>query len=731
MEFYWLIKIFLIGLAIFSWINYSSKRHTNNRNLKDVIKDRISIRKLTENEFELLEPYLNNKWLVFPYKYQSSLIDLEVSKIEGNCVRYSLYTNTEETSFYYEIDGIELFFPYNMYLHISDFNVAEVVFTEKYAFVVKINDYDLKTAAESQGGIICSELDEPWMYEQSFDSKMPEDEQTSNDTVVSVKPNPDKKIDFVKLLEREETPLELRNRNKKGNGLLSAIFLTLMTVFFLIYWYSNNSTILILVIFSTILSVIFYWYQPRSKYDLNNVICIKGLIKNKNVSKKEVIIGEDYILNIPHHWLPFLPDKSSLPANMDISVSDRKLIRYENTLSINQEIEQFGAPKFAKHNLILLITGTILSAVVYFQTSLVDNAMLAYQFFNDNITARNLQDESTLKNSPIQKGDLVNIKISGASCDVNEKKNENRCHTLFINNQPIDIETNYIVSIAEPIKNLFKDNFINTRVDQDVIAAQQYQDRLIELYKSFDRITSQYQRYIKESFTKLIDIGKIVITVDKVCKVSEIDCLSVKKELTALFDIQFSDDLSDWEKFVNESEINPNHDEIVSVRNVSKLDNSISRLKADVIARLKSTVSDYQHDKSSFRVDLSENSYLEMGKLEHINNDKSGPVSLLTVEHYYDVLFAKAGNIDIVGRVSDIYYRDDNSISGLKIKANSHYSTNLDELFSFVSPIFVSLAVFMITALVSILNSVVICYKLLANHRRKNKILAIYKNRII
>jgi hypothetical protein len=66
----------------------------------DVINDRISIRKLTENEFELLEPYLNNKWLVFPYKYRSSLIDLEVSKIVGNCVRHSLYTNTEETSFF-------------------------------------------------------------------------------------------------------------------------------------------------------------------------------------------------------------------------------------------------------------------------------------------------------------------------------------------------------------------------------------------------------------------------------------------------------------------------------------------------------------------------------------------------------------------------------------------------------------------------------------------------------
>ncbi|OCG15340.1 hypothetical protein [Gilliamella sp. WF3-4] len=99
------------------------------------------------------------------------------------------------------------------------------------------------------------------------------------------------------------------------------------------------------------------------------------------------------------------------------------------------------------------------------------------------------------------------------------------------------------------------------------------------------------------------------MTVSKVCKASEIDYFSAKKELTALFDIQVSNDLSDWEKVVNESEINPNYDEIIFVKIVSKLESLISRLKADSSARLKNSVPHYQHGKSSFRIDLPKNSY--------------------------------------------------------------------------------------------------------------------------
>ncbi|MWP46715.1 IgaA/UmoB family intracellular growth attenuator [Gilliamella sp. Pas-s27] len=723
MEFYWLIKLFLIGLALFSWINYRSERNQNKQNLNDIINERTSIRKLTEDEFQLLKPYLDNKWLVFPYKYQSSLIDLDVSALAGNCVRHSLYTNSEETSFYYEIGGIELFFPYNMYHHISDFNEVEVVFTERYAFVVKVNGYDIKTAAESQNGGIYSELDEPWLHEQSFDLETLEDKQLSSDNAAKIKSETDNKISYVELLEREETPLESKNRNPKTNGILSAFFLVSMTVSFLMYWYLNNSAILFLVIFSFILFILFYWYQPKSKYDLHKVKCIKGLIISKQTDTKKVTVDKNYILNVPPYWLPFLPDKSSIPASMDVTVDDKNLIRYENTLSINHEIEQFGPQKFVKRNLILFITGVILSVVVYFQTSIVDNALLAYRAFNGSITSWNLEDESSLKNSLIKKGDLVNIKMSGVSCDVNEKSNKEGCHTLFINNQPI--ENNRVASMADLMKSLFDNNFINTYIDRDVMRVQQYQDRINELYKQYDRRASIYN--IKNIYTKLKSIGKIVTTLDKACNVFELDCQNVKKELSIFYDS------SNWQGMVKSAEERPNYDEVVDNKFVSRLDSSISTLKKDILVKVKDTVSNYQHQKPSLKIDLSNYSYKDISTLENVNNDNLTQDSLLELKlnHYYDVLLAKAGTINIVGLVNDIYYQDDNTISGLNVDANYCYRMNLNDLFSLTSPVLISLVIFIVTCLTSFFNGIKLCYKLITNRRRQTEIIKFYKNRMI
>lgn len=725
MEFYWLFKVFLIGLALFSWISYRSERHQNKQNLNDIVNERISIRKLTEDEFQLLKPYLDNKWLVFPYKYQSSLIDLEVSELVGNCVRHSLYTNSEETSFYYEIGGIELFFPYNMYHHISDFNEVEVVFTQRYAFVVKINGYDIKTAAESQNGGIYSELDEPWLQEQSFDLETLEDEESSSGKATKIKSETDNKNNYVELLEREETPLESKNKNKKTNGILSAFFLISMTVSFLMYWHLTNSAILVLVIFSFILFILFYWYQPKSKYDLHKVKCIKGLITSKQTNTKKVTVGKNYILNVPHYWLPFLPDKSSIPANMEVTVDDKNLICYQNMLSINNEIERFGPPKFVKCNLILFITGIVLSIVVYFQASIIDNALLAYRTVNESITSWNLEDESTLKNSSIKKGDLVNIKMSGVSCDVNEKSNEKGCHTLFINNQPI--ENNHVASMADQMKSLFDNNFIDTRIDRDVMRVQQYQDRLNEMYKQYDRRASVYSMNIRSLYTKLKNIGKIVTTLDKACNVFELDCHNVRKELSIFYNS------SNWQEIVKNAEQYPNYDEVVDSKFISRLDSLISTLKKDILVKIKDTVSNYQHQKSSLKVDLSNYSYKDISSLENVNNGNLTQDSLLELKlnHYYDVLLAKAGIINVVGLVKDIYYQDDDTISGLKVDANYCYSMNLNDLFSLTSPVLISLVIFSVTSLISFFNGIIMCYKLIANRRRQTEIIKFYKNRII
>ena len=149
MEWFTLVKIGLLIFGLTSWILFKGERSIKKDNLDDYLSLREPIRDLTDEELALLQPFLTSKWAVYPYKFQSSLVDNKVSQLQGICSRHSLNYNTEEINYYYEIGDIEIFFPYNMDKHIDQFNTIDVVFTKQYAIVVNINGNDLKTAQEN------------------------------------------------------------------------------------------------------------------------------------------------------------------------------------------------------------------------------------------------------------------------------------------------------------------------------------------------------------------------------------------------------------------------------------------------------------------------------------------------------------------------------------------------------------------------------------------------------
>ena len=149
MDLYLVFKIGILIFGLISWFLYKSDRSINKNVLNDHIRQRELIRDLTVEELELLQPFLTSKLAVYPYNFQSSLIDNKVSYLLGTCTRKSLYSNTDEIAYYYDVDNIELFFPYNMDLHIDESNIFEVVFTKHYGIVIKVNDYDIKAAFEN------------------------------------------------------------------------------------------------------------------------------------------------------------------------------------------------------------------------------------------------------------------------------------------------------------------------------------------------------------------------------------------------------------------------------------------------------------------------------------------------------------------------------------------------------------------------------------------------------
>ena len=127
----------------------------------DVVIRENAIRQLTEEEVILLKPYLDNEDFISPpYKWQSSLISLDVMRIKSYIEKD--YPSESHYDYYYKMGSLRLFFPYYMESRIKGFhnilcdddiriktnyiNTAEVVLTRSYAIVVKINNYDLLEA---------------------------------------------------------------------------------------------------------------------------------------------------------------------------------------------------------------------------------------------------------------------------------------------------------------------------------------------------------------------------------------------------------------------------------------------------------------------------------------------------------------------------------------------------------------------------------------------------------
>lgn len=720
MDGYTLAKLVFLAITIYSLISYKFRRIDNKQNLTQYLDNRERIRKITSEEQKLLQPYLDDKWSVFPYKHQSSLVDFYVSKLAGTVSHHSLYTNADETSYYFSINEVEVFFPYHMHRYMSDFNIVEVVCTKQYAIVIKINGHDLQTAADifdpniEYDELFPVDLDKS-SYNENSDTKLNSD---NNIADLQSKNNPIN--DYELLQEREETPLELANRKIENNDNLTVFCFVCSVMLFAYSWYSANPAILILVIFCFLLFIFFKFYIPKSRYNSNKVTRIRGIISDKDPHKKEITVGQHLILKVPHYWLPLLPEQSSTQTEMDITEEGNNLIQYSHSLSINREIELFGPPKFIKYNVILLIIGIIFTAIIYFQTKVSDNTLLVYRFFENTIATWHFEDDKTLKTSPIQKGDLVNIHMANISCDVTEKMDIDKCKTLFIANQPIDFVSKD-EPLANSIKELFSVGFIKDD-DRNMTDYLLYQNRLYQR----DPATSYAYTY---GYTKLFDINKIITTIDRICTIDNIKCDPVQEEMLYILSFQ----ILNWDDLVESAKKNPNHldSALVEKTDVSRLNTQVEELKKQVIELLKAKITNYQQNKSSLKIDLSYSAQKGLDQAYFIDSAKADKDPSVLSDYYSNILFAKNQPITIFGLVTNITYNDDNTISGLDVTVNPYYQMDVNKLFSLTSPILISLLIFISTALVTLINGIVLCWKSIYNKRRKEKILNLYQNQII
>lgn len=176
-----------------------------------------------------------------------------------------------------------------------------------------------------------------------------------------------------------------------------------------------------------------------------------------------------------------------------------------------------------------------------------------------NITVNNLKIcklkiFTTLKKSVIKPGDIVNINIKNTSCNVNDLNEEYQFHNFFINNELMPLKENNVMAIEGSLKHIFDTKFVNDVVDKEMLRFQNVQSLYVDMLNR----SSNDGRYVKNSFSKIADIGQMVIDIDKVCKILPVkECDNVKYNLTHLFDASRSKANIIWDDLLTESTKNP------------------------------------------------------------------------------------------------------------------------------------------------------------------------------
>ena len=759
MDLYLVFKIGILIFGLISWFLYKSDRSINKNVLNDHIRQRERIRDLTDEELELLQPFLTSKLAVYPYNFQSSLIDNKVSYLLGTCTRKSLYSNTEEIAYYYDVDNIEIFFPYNMDMYIDESNIFEVVFTKHYGIVIKVNDYDIKTAFENYDPneeYLLRDVKQTKSKEKIFDNEFFEEHNTthrqdginSSDVESLSIYNDSKNLDnnqayleaskyYYKLLyQREETQFEAAIRRKHSLGWLTSLCLILATVLLIRSWLGENDQISILILICLGAAAFFAWYKPKDYLNPQQVSVVKAKIYDKDPNTCSIEVGNLMVLQYPKYWLNFIPETSDYATEMVISNDNKKLLRYGQTLSINNEVEQFGPPKLVSRNKILFVIGGILSAILYYYTDPVNNGYFAYQYYSQQSENLQIKDFTTLKNSDIKPGDIVNITIKNTSCDVNDLNEEYQCHNLFINNQPMAIKENNVMAIEGSLKHVFDTKFVNEVADFEMMRFENVQSLYVDMLNR----NSNDRHYVKNPFSKIKSIGQMVIDIDKVCKILPVkECDNVKYNLTHLFDTNVSKANVTWDDLVTEFTENPSFSDIVETRRMRSLKQALEPFKSELQSELVNVISKYQSE-NGVKITLTNQSYVDMAPFvmnKSMKFDENGYIN-----YYFAILNNSIpANINIVGSVSDILYQkgensdrhnlETQSISGLKVNANQHYNLDENQQLSSNLLIIINVIMFVVMILIATINAVKLVQKTRINRHRSKEIFKYYQDRLI
>ena len=715
----------------------------------DVVIRENAIRQLTEEEILLLQPYLDNKdHIPPPYQWESSLINYDVTRIKAYIEKD--YPDKQNNDYYYKMGYIRLFFPYRMHYRIlglrdsfdseeltsnkSDYiNTAEVVFTKSYAIVVKINTCELLEAGLNLSDRKKRQIEDYWQTGNLKPIDLSSAEK-SNETITQlITEESEKVLTFEILNKRKNNQFETAIEDRSDSGILMIASYVLGVMGLLFFEHFQSLVLVVCSIICFILSMIASVIKREIHTEYVN-----------HIKTRQLGIKSDVYINIPEHWRMFISNKSDTPIDMEVGINSRKLFSYGDYLSISEEVENYGAPKFIAHNVLLAITGLILAVLMFFFTNAIEKFDFTYHQLTAPVTTWQIDDEKNLKNLSIQSMDRINLDLSSVWCDINNMQNKKdiylQCNKIFFNINPIDSsKLNLFPLLPQSIQEIYHSNIFKMKKDLEVFVMTRLKKKILDaridnnpIFKDYPKLKQDLKSEKAFQLIKIYDIDKAILTFDDSCNHLNLEpCDRIKNWLAILLPEDSSISSYNWSAVVDYAKSHHNIQKIEKLTSAEKIDRLVAQYRKNVLEQFifdaKEKIVMLQNDENNLSIQFTNSIQLYDKNYKNIYDNKMLKEQL---DYYNGILLGNNANLKISGIVTNVSYHN-GAVSKLTISTDPNYNFDKNKLFSFSSPILINNFVFLLIILITLINSILIIWKKIANQQRLEKIINNYKNKIV
>lgn len=358
--------LFVVGVLVYSIINvisYLSKRSDNKGALQRLLTQRQPDRQMSSEELSAVQPFLVNP--LKPSKI-APLVNEGVYRISGEYERHGIKTSNGGESMHDTLNGVDVVLPYDCREFMQPWNKAEVVLTEKFAIVIRLNDeFDLMGGRERS--LLKQKQEQQWSAGQT--GELPDTGFTAGLNENAAEEAAElKDIAQVRILgQRQETPAEVELRVNAGVGWVPALLLIPAFILLVIAghvevygWWLLPS----LVIFAP--ALYFIWWPrrgtPRKVNRVEGCLTTVSLPNpyNSASSRNQLFLGDKFPIVLPPFWAKWTIIPADRVVDVDMRVDDYSVVRLGNGLSLDKEQCQFPAVYWGRHLLWAMIAFVML-----------------------------------------------------------------------------------------------------------------------------------------------------------------------------------------------------------------------------------------------------------------------------------------------------------------------------------------------------------------------------------